>query len=53
MFTFLFLHLQDGKQWQRSISEWIANAIADTGCSFMYGGHGGALLPLVNAVCRH
>lgn len=36
-----------------NISEWIANAIADTGCSVVYGGHGGALVPLVNAVCRH
>lgn len=36
-----------------SISEWIANAIAETGCSVVYGGHGGALVPLVNAVCNH
>lgn len=36
-----------------SISEWIANAIADTGCTTVYGGHGGALVPLVNAVCAH
>ena len=31
-----------------SISEWIANAIAQTGCRVVYGGHGGALVPLVN-----
>ena len=36
-----------------TISEWIANAIADTGCRVVYGGHGGALVPLVNAVCSH
>lgn len=36
-----------------NISQWIANAIADTGCKVVYGGHGGALVPLVNAVCRH
>jgi thiamine pyrophosphate-dependent acetolactate synthase large subunit-like protein len=36
-----------------SISEWIANAIADTGCTVVYGGHGGALVPLVDAVCNH
>jgi 2-succinyl-5-enolpyruvyl-6-hydroxy-3-cyclohexene-1-carboxylate synthase len=36
-----------------NISQWIANAIADTGCRVVYGGHGGALVPLVNAVCAH
>ena len=36
-----------------SISEWIANAIADTGCRVVYGGHGGALVPLVNAIVNH
>ena len=36
-----------------NISEWIANAIAMTGCRVVYGGHGGALVPLVNAVCAH
>ena len=36
-----------------TISEWVANAIADTGCRVVYGGHGGALVPLVNAVCAH
>jgi thiamine pyrophosphate-dependent acetolactate synthase large subunit-like protein len=36
-----------------SVSEWIAQAIADTGCQIVYGGHGGALVPLVNAVCSH
>lgn len=36
-----------------NISTWIANAIADTGCRVVYGGHGGALVPLVNAVCEH
>ncbi len=36
-----------------NISEWIAHAIADTGCEVVYGGHGGALVPLVNAVCAH
>lgn len=36
-----------------NLSEWIANAIADTGCRVVYGGHGGALVPLVNAVCNH
>lgn len=36
-----------------TISEWIANAIADTGCTVVYGGHGGALVPLVNAVVAH
>jgi len=36
-----------------NISQWIANAIADTGCRVVYGGHGGALVPLVNAVVEH
>lgn len=36
-----------------NISEWIANAIADTGCRVVHGGHGGALVPLVNAVVSH
>lgn len=36
-----------------NISEWIANAIAQTGCKVVYGGHGGALVPLVNAICNH
>jgi thiamine pyrophosphate-dependent acetolactate synthase large subunit-like protein len=38
---------------QVNISQWIANAIADTGCRVVYGGHGGALVPLVNAVVEH
>ena len=38
---------------QPNVSEWIANAIADTGCEVVYGGHGGALVPLVNAVVSH
>jgi len=41
------------KQDDVSISEWIANAIANTGCTVVYGGHGGALVPLVNAICNH
>jgi hypothetical protein len=36
-----------------NISEWIAHAIANTGCKVVYGGHGGALVPLVNAICNH
>jgi thiamine pyrophosphate-dependent acetolactate synthase large subunit-like protein len=36
-----------------NISEWVANAIAETGTRVVYGGHGGALVPLVNAVCNH
>lgn len=36
-----------------TISDWIANAIADSGCTTVYGGHGGALVPMVNAVCAH
>ena len=36
-----------------SISQWIANAIADTGCRVVYGGHGGALAPLVDAIVQH
>jgi len=36
-----------------NISQWIANAIAHTGCKVVYGGHGGALVPLVNAICEH
>ena len=36
-----------------SISEWIANALVDTGCTVVYGGHGGALVPLVNAIVKH
>lgn len=38
---------------QVNISQWIANAIASTGCTHVYGGHGGALVPLVNAICHH
>jgi acetolactate synthase I/II/III large subunit len=36
-----------------SIAEWVANAIADTGTRVVYGGHGGAIVPMVNAVCAH
>jgi acetolactate synthase I/II/III large subunit len=36
-----------------SIAEWVANAIADTGARVVYGGHGGAIVPIVNAVCAH
>jgi thiamine pyrophosphate-dependent acetolactate synthase large subunit-like protein len=36
-----------------NVSVWIANAIADTGCRVVYGGHGGALVPLVNAIAVH
>lgn len=36
-----------------NISEWIMNALADLGVRVVYGGHGGALVPLVNAVCSH
>jgi len=34
-------------------SEWICNALADAGVTHVFGGHGGALAPLVNAVVRH
>ena len=34
-------------------SEWIANALADAGVTTVYGGHGGALVPLVNAIVAH
>jgi len=46
------LENDDGRK-KVNISEWIANAIADTGCTVVYGGHGGALVPLVNAVVAH
>ena len=36
-----------------TVSDWVANAIADSGCYIVYGGHGGALVPLVDAVCKH
>ena len=31
-------------------STWVANALVDAGVTVVYGGHGGALAPLVNAV---
>lgn len=34
-------------------SDWIAHALADAGCTHVYGGHGGALAPLVNAVVNN
>lgn len=34
-------------------AEWAANAIAESGCSVVYGGHGGALVPLVDAIVSH
>jgi thiamine pyrophosphate-dependent acetolactate synthase large subunit-like protein len=43
----------NGSEREVNIAEWIANAIADTGCTVVYGGHGGALVPLVNAVCAN
>ena len=43
----------EGEDATVSIAEWIAHAIADTGCRVVYGGHGGALVPLVNAICAH
>jgi acetolactate synthase I/II/III large subunit len=36
-----------------SIAEWVANAIAYTGTRVVYGGHGGAIVPMVNAICAH
>lgn len=36
-----------------TIAERIVYAIADTGCSVVYGGHGAAIAPLVNAVVKH
>ena len=38
---------------RRDCSDWIMNALADAGCTNVYGGHGGALVPLVNAVCAN
>ena len=37
----------------RSASEFIAHALVDAGVKTVYGGHGGALAPLVNAVVDH
>lgn len=34
-------------------SEWFANAIAEAGVTHVFGGHGGALVPMVNAVVNH
>eukprot|EP00929_Paragymnodinium_shiwhaense_P105125 TRINITY_DN7004_c0_g1_i2.p1 TRINITY_DN7004_c0_g1~~TRINITY_DN7004_c0_g1_i2.p1 ORF type:complete len:641 (-),score=116.34 TRINITY_DN7004_c0_g1_i2:140-2062(-) len=34
-------------------SDWIANALADAGASIVFGGHGGALVPMVNAVSNN
>ncbi|CAJ1389781.1 unnamed protein product [Effrenium voratum] len=34
-------------------SEWVVNALVDAGVTHIFGGHGGALVPLVNAVCKH
>lgn len=36
-----------------TVAEWVANAIADTGARVVYGGHGGAIVPMVNAICDH
>jgi Thiamine pyrophosphate enzyme, N-terminal TPP binding domain len=46
-------HLSNNASSWPNISEWVANAIADTGTRVVYGGHGGALVPMVNAVCAH
>ena len=35
---------------KNNCSAWIANALADAGVTVVYGGHGGALVPLVNAI---
>jgi hypothetical protein len=40
------------KSWP-NISQWIANALADMDVKVVYGGHGGALVPMVSAVCEH
>ena len=34
-------------------SDFIAQSLVDAGVKHVYGGHGGALVPLVNAVCEH
>mmetsp|Transcript_1632 Transcript_1632/g.5008 ORF Transcript_1632/g.5008 Transcript_1632/m.5008 type:complete len:763 (-) Transcript_1632:58-2346(-) len=34
-------------------SQWFAEAMAEAGVTHVYGGHGGALVPMVNAVCEH
>ena len=34
-------------------SDWVTNAIVDSGYSIAHGGHGGALVPLVDAACNH
>ena len=36
-----------------SASAFIAQSLVDAGVRQVYGGHGGALVPLVNAVCDH
>uniref|UniRef100_A0A7S4QXK0 EF-hand domain-containing protein n=1 Tax=Alexandrium monilatum TaxID=311494 RepID=A0A7S4QXK0_9DINO len=34
-------------------SQWFAQALVDAGVTHVYGGHGGALVPMVNAVVEH
>ncbi|CAE7891553.1 ilvB [Symbiodinium microadriaticum] len=34
-------------------SEWVVNALVDAGVTHVFGGHGGALVPLVNAIVSH
>ncbi|CAK9110492.1 unnamed protein product [Durusdinium trenchii] len=34
-------------------SEWVVNALADAGVTHIFGGHGGALVPMVNAICKN
>ena len=34
-------------------SDFIAQSLVDAGVRNVYGGHGGALVPLVNSVCKH
>ena len=43
---------EEEEQWP-NISQWIANAMADMGVSVVFGQHGGAVVPLVNAICDH
>ncbi len=34
-------------------AEFLCNALAQSGVTHVYGGHGGAVVPLIDAICRH
>lgn len=38
---------------QISVADYVAHCLVDCGVTHVFGGHGGAVVPLIDAICRH